>query len=95
MTLRTWPASISTPRPLPSTPMLLETTVRSVTPGIAHGLDQVGRDAAQAEPADGEGHAVPQDLVQGGGGAGFQFGHGISSLSRWHAMVSTLWTVNL
>ncbi len=39
--------------------------------GIAYRLDQVGRNAAEAEASDGERHAVPQHVLQRGGRAGF------------------------
>ncbi len=38
---------------------------------IAHRLDQVGRDAAEAKASDGERHAVPQYVLQRGGRSGF------------------------
>jgi len=34
-------------------------------PGVPHCLDQVSGDSAEAEPADGKRHAVPQYVLQG------------------------------
>ena len=64
-----WRVSSSLPRPKPSTPALLEMTVRFLTPRVAQRVDQRLGDAAQAEAADGHQLAVVDDALQRRGGA--------------------------
>ena len=55
--------SSSSPRPKPSTPALLEITVRFLTPESRKRLDQRLGNAAQSEPANRQRLAVRQDSL--------------------------------
>ncbi len=71
------PAGVLSSRPMPksSTPALLPTMVSPFTPLSHQRLDQVLRDAAQAEAAGGDRHVVVQQPVQRVGGVRLDFFH--------------------
>jgi hypothetical protein len=69
--------SSSLPRPKPSTPALLEMTVRFLTP-VAQRVDQRLGDAAQAKAANGHQLAVAHDALERLGGGRINFVHEVS-----------------
>ena len=63
MTLRTWPALDQHAEALAVDAHVVGHDGQVLDAGVAHGLDQVRRDAAEAESADGERHAVAQHVL--------------------------------
>jgi hypothetical protein len=77
-----WRVSSSLPRPKPSTPALLEMTVRSLRAGVLQRLDQRLGNAAQAEAADGEHLPVGHDALERRVGGGIKLVHGLLDLVK-------------